>query len=258
MSTSDLRKLIGSQNVITPRLTQWLVSNGEVNLTNPEVRERMVEIMSADHHRAKGWHPSTIMSCKRAQVFEWLGVPSEQNHSVELLNIFADGTWRHLRWQTMLLTAGILTDVEIPVSDEATGLVGSMDGEGEYKGDKFMFELKGIFQLNDSLPYSTHLWQVNAYLLMRPDLDYCVMVYEDKRTQNWREYKVTRSAQHQKSLRRRCESLNNHVATKELPIVQPECVKETGPEWKGCPYQSVCKSFGSWGEAEEAAGADPF
>ena len=228
MSTDDLRKMIGSQNVITPRVTQFLIGRGEIDLRDEAVRDRIVEVMSSPHHRAKGWHPSTIMACKRAQVFEWIGVPGERGYSAQLANIFADGTWRHLRWQTMLLSAGILHSVEVPVHDPETGLVGSMDGEGTHKGEGIMFELKGIFQLNENLPYTAHEWQVQSYLLMRPDLSYCVMVYEDKRSQHWREYKVFPSAMHRKVLKKRTASLNAYVEQEKLPDVQPESVREKG------------------------------
>lgn len=257
-ATSDLKRLIGTHNVIDQRMTQHLLSKGEVNLSDPKVRERMVEVMSKPHHRKRGWHPSSILACKRAQVFEWIGVQGESQHSAQLLAIFADGTWRHLRWQTMLLSAGILTDVEVPVQDEETGLVGSMDGEGEYKGDGFMFELKGIFALNNNLPYENHLWQVNAYLLMRPDLKFCVVVYEDKRSQGIKEFKVYPSAKRQKLIRRRTASLNLSVQQEELPSVRPDCIKEKGDEWKGCEYAGVCKTLKDWKEAEAFAGTSPF
>lgn len=256
-ATTDLRKLMNTQQVLTMGVTRYLLTTGEVTLVDPAVRERMVEVMSGLHVRLRGWHPSTLMECKRAQVFEWMGVPTLSQFSMETMNIFADGTWRHLRWQTMLLNAGLLDDVEVAFSTK-DGMVGSLDGVGTAKESTFAFELKGIYRLNNELPYSAHIWQVQCYLYGRPDLDFGIIMYEDKGTQRFVEYRIDRIPWMQKIIKSRIKSLNEHTHKKELPDVRPDCLSQKGEEFKQCQYAHNCLKLQSWRKAEAEARKDPF
>jgi hypothetical protein len=256
---SDIRKLINTNDKLTQRVTMHLLNGGsEVDFTESRVRETMVKIMSTPFSRERGWHPSTLMGCKRAQVFEYMGMDTINPFTAEQINLFNDGKWRHLRWQTMGLTAGFLDEVEVGFKT-SDNLVGSVDGKGvDRDGVKFIFELKGIYQLNDSLPYSLHVWQVQSYLYGNQDCKYATIVYEDKRTQHFREYVVKRKPYMQKVIKSRLESLNQHVSNKELPDVREECRAGKGEEFKECPYKNVCLKLRSWGEAETEAGKEPF
>ena len=51
-------------------------------------------------------------------MFQYIGVPVMSRGDSRLHSIFIDGTWRHIRWQMMLLEAGILTDIEVPFHDD--------------------------------------------------------------------------------------------------------------------------------------------
>ena len=108
--------------------------------------------------------------------------------------IFIDGTWRHLRWQMLLLTAGILTDIEVPFHRPDMRLRGSLDGQNA--DEAWGFELKGtsdteiVVGRKEPIPY--HILQVHTYFIGKPELERFSLIYEDKRYQSWKEIVVER------------------------------------------------------------------
>lgn len=258
MSTrSDIRKLLRVESVLERDMHAYLLRNGDITLEEEWVREKIIEAISKPHYRAPGWHPSTVMSCRRAQMFERIGVPSERagNLDADLLNIFADGSWRHLRLQAHGLLAGVLTDIEVKCESKRWGLVGSADGEGEHRrtGDIYGVEFKGVHHMHAGLPLSNHLWQVESYLLMRPHWAFMVIMYEDKGSQQWREFIIRRNPTRRALLKRRLRGLNHLLVNEELPNVKEGCRAQKGKEYKECAYRQFCLGCTSWEQAEAAA-----
>lgn len=241
------------QGIITPRLTGWLVNNSEAHWADEEVAKQLLPIMTTEYERKKGIHPSQIHTCMRAQMLEYLGAPAERKISTGTAMIFMDGKFRHLRWQTMLLMAGIVNQIEVPLEIPEARFVGSMDG----RGDDWLFELKGVGWgwKPDMKPYDQHIDQIHAYFWACNELGNGItrasLIYEDKKTSaTWQEFVIQPEASRLRHVDLRIKNLNKCIDKGVLPDVQPECAKAAGQapskqcaEYRNCPYSSICLSL---------------
>lgn len=238
-----LKKLKQTGLIITPRLDMWLMANGNLVVSEDNAKTLGEIVTKQPRDRSKAFSSSTRGTCLRAQMFQYIGVPTMGRGDARLHSIFIDGTWRHLRWQMMLLEAGILTDIEVPFNNETYRLKGSIDGTNEEEG--WGWELKGTS--NSSVvsgkedPYHYHLLQIHTYFLGRPDIDRFVLLYEDKGYQNYREIIVERSPELVKEVREELEYLNQCVDERTLPPVLHDCMRATGKEFRECPYRDICR-----------------
>ena len=247
-----LRELLGTVNdpelIITPRLINWLGQHGD-DATPLWVMERILEVATTPpRDRRFSFSSSSAGYCQRRQVYEYFGIRPDGRPSAQLTNLFNDGKWRHLRWQAMLLSAGILDGIEFPLDWPAKRSKGSMDGHGVvpdshpvHGGREFGFELKGINPygyaavIKRDAPEEKHLDQVHRYFLSGGH-DVFVIVYEDKATQNWKEFVIEeeplRLAQQQQEL----DDLNAAIDAHRLPSRLPSCEAQMGPVFHDCPF----------------------
>jgi hypothetical protein len=240
---------------ITPRLTPWLVSNPNgVRITKDEVATKVMEILrpSITKSRAGAFHPSQLYQCPRAQVFGYFDAPSLRSYDPQLQNIFNDGHFRHLRWQIMLLEAGILTDVEVAVHVPQIRLEGSIDGVNAM--EDWMFELKGTSQFRtvqngNAMP--AHIKQVHAYLLAS-GLKEAVIIYEDKSSQQWSEILIEKNPVIIDEIKEILDGLNSAIDNNKLPERLEECENQKGATYNSCSYSEIC--FG----CSEPADIDSF
>lgn len=260
----DIRRLIrhgNGGNYLTGRVMRYLQEHGEVDFsTDPRVRKIMMEVMSAKRFRLPGIHPSAMFKCSRMQMFEYMSVPSVPAgrvavRNMDLQQIFNIGTWSHYRWQTMLLLVGAIHGVEVPVRDRSRRIIGAMDGEGEHNG-LWMFEFKTIYRLHNDLPYRDHLLQKHGYFAGKPELDYGIIVYEDKGTGRFTEERVEKDPKMMRQVNGRIDRLNRYIDEQELPNALPDCIKKKGAEYKDCAYKEVCPTYHHWSQLE-ADGEDP-
>lgn len=259
LTDKQLKKLINATNngwrVTTP-LYQWLSSQGDNSATVPPHMLSVLKKLTATRtvSRSGSFHPSQLHHCEREQVFGFLNVPVKAKVlTPETQNLFNDGTWRHIRWQLMLLQAGIVTDVEVPVRVPGYRLTGSMDAIND--AEHWMLELKGTSQFQQVALYGAmpqHIRQVHGYLCGRPDLQEVVILYEDKSTNHWHEVIVPRRRTLIKEVEGILSELNEAIDHKKLPPVLPECQRGEG-QYRTCPFAYACKQV-SYAEAEAAAG----
>lgn len=228
---------------ITPRLTPWLVNNPSgVRITNDETALKIMSILKPTiaKSRAGAFHPSQLYQCQRAQVYGYYDAPASRQYDPILQNLFNDGHFRHLRWQIMLLEAGILTDIEVGIHVPELRLEGSIDGINKNEG--WMFELKGtsqyrMVQSKGAMP--AHIKQVHAYLLAS-GLDEAVIVYEDKSNQQWQEITIHRDTQTIDEIHEILSELNDSINTGVLPERLEECETQSGATFNSCPYSAIC------------------
>ena len=193
--------------------------------------------------RSGSFSGSARGSCERAQVFQYLNVPADGRVVDPVLqSVFLDGTWRHLRWQMLLLAAGehydVPVQVEVPFSNSELRLRGSVDGIVDDRG----FELKGTraFHAAKQKPFPAHNLQIHSYMVLA-DLDLFSVVYEDKATQQVAEHVVTRNKATTKRVLDELNRLNEAVDHEVLPEVHEGCRGVTkSQEWWDCPYRNVC------------------
>lgn len=238
-----LKKLKETNLIMTPRLETWLMSNSNL-VVSEEHAKTLTEIVTAQpRDRSKGFSSSSRGTCLRAQMFQYIGVPTMGRGDSRLHSIFIDGTWRHIRWQMMLLEAGILTDIEVPFHNETYRLRGSLDGTNEDEG--WGWELKGTS--NSSVvsgsadPFHNHLLQIHTYFVGRPDIERFVLLYEDKKFQSYREIVVERTPELVKEVREELEYLNECADDQTLPPVLSDCQRAQGRTFRECAYRDICR-----------------
>lgn len=260
----NLRNLVNAVNstnkIITPSLAEWIIRHGDDALSEA-VADKIHELLTTQpRYRGGSFSASSSGMCERRQVLQFLG-PREGVIDTRLANIFSDGKWRHLRWQSMLLMAGLLTDIEEPLDWPAKRTRGTMDGLGivsddhpkqHWRGQEFGFELKGVsgflYPKWSKALHEPHRRQVHKYFAMS-GLKLFVIVYEDKSTQEWTEWVIEPDPQLMDETLAEIDRLNDAVDSRRLPTMLPQCKLQRGPEWKGCPMGGAggpCVSAGKW------------
>lgn len=243
MSLKNIVRMARMNSRITPKIQGWLVNNPSgVRIQKDEVAERVMQILKPEvtKSRAGAFHPSQLYQCPRAQVYDYYDTPKARVFNPQLQNLFNDGHFRHLRWQVMLLEAGILTDVEVPVYLPEYRLEGSMDGMNSKEG--WMFELKGTSQfkqVSKGVALDAHIKQVHAYLLAS-GLDEAVIVYECKSTQQWVEISVKKDEKIIEELKKILGGLNNAIEKGKFPKRLADCENKTGAAFNSCAYSEIC------------------
>lgn len=246
--------------IITHRLNMFLMQNP--NLVVDQWVADMIrdQITKQPRVRSGSFSSSAAGSCLRRQIFQFQGIDSGGVNSPQLQNIFYDGTWRHLRWQAVLLHAGILSDIEFPLTWPEKRSVGTMDGIGivpddhpkeEWRGLEFGFELKGVNTYGYQQAYNVkedHLNQIHRYFLSG-GFDLFVVVYEDKNTQEWKEWVIEPDPARLSAQQAELDALNDYADKQILPPMLTDCIQATGPNWKYCPYAGktgVCVNREIW------------
>ena len=250
------------EQIITHRLNMFLMQNP--NLTVDQWVADLVheQITKQPRERSGSFSSSAAGTCLRRQVFNYIGISSGGVNDPQLQNIFYDGTWRHLRWQATLLQAGILQSIEFPLKWDAKRSVGTMDGLGivpddhpreRWRGLEFGWELKGInsngyrYALTNGVK-EDHLNQIHRYFLSG-GMDLFVVIYENKDTQEWKEWVIEPDQKRLEAQQAELDALNGYADQELLPPILSECLSGTGKTAQWCPFggkTGVCLRRDQW------------
>lgn len=241
---NSLVKSIKANKTIGLRLTRWLSENDEVRAETTEGEMLLVSMIgNTSYSRAGRFHASSSGSCPRKQMFEYLGVEPDTKHPASLRAIFHDGHFRHLRWQLMLLNAGIIDTVEKRYDLPELLVSGSVDGLNLEEG--WIFELKGanpkVFEKvkNSGMCLPEHNRQIHVYFLLT-GLDRAIIVYENKATQAYEEIEVKKDEDLMEEIRGEYSDLTEDVLRSRLPLMLKLCEQQQGVEYDRCPYAETC------------------
>lgn len=259
-----IRKAQDTTQIVTPAYRRWLRNHSDDPKPQWVADLIHAELTKRQRVRVGSFSGSTAGSCLRAQEFGFMGVhpPVEAKPSTDLLSIFDDGRWRHLRWQANLLAAGILTGIELSLPWPAMRSAGSMDGYGvvwdshgneAWRGKEFGLELKGvngfqfskIVKMKNPQPTDKHLAQIDRYFLSS-GFDLFVVLYECKLTQATHEWVIERDEQRIQDSLEELQELNDAVDNKDIHPQLISCSKRMGPSWAGCPYAGkggICEQW---------------
>lgn len=280
-SLADSLKLAASRQklVLSGRVNDYLLEHSDGLYFSEATAERIKQlIMAKPRDRRGSFSPSSSSTCHRRQVFDFLGTKGKRHIDADARQVFADGTWRHLRWQAMGLEDGWFTSVEAP-APYGDLFRGSMDGENSDEG--WLFELKGAnttenklrrnvvpladflneghdpaeITLNTAEPieatFIKHWHQVQRYgFQTQGRYEQAVMIYEPKGYQAWVELNVRFTKIGQEIARAEMEALENYSTSKALPPPLRECLKRSSTTRNQCPYGKVCRDHWSWDEAK--------
>lgn len=242
--------------IITPRYKKWLVENPESAYPEHVASWVRDQLMLAGRDRRGGFSPSNV-GCPRAQELLVLGAPSTDVIPSALQNLFNDGKWRHLRWQAVLLSAGILDSAEVKLLWPAMRMQGSADGvltvpddhpNEKWRGKEAGFELKGMNTfawtkrkelLDEGAPVKEilkeeHVAQCARYALLS-GWDLFVVIYESKSTQEWFEVVLEITPEMLDREKAEIIQMNLDIDQQKLAEKLPECAQLKGA-FKECGY----------------------
>jgi hypothetical protein len=250
LSLKDQVKAVQTLLPITVRHENWLTKN-----SNPVYSDRalafaaqqLAGVTGSQRLRKKMFRASAATTCTRAQIFKWIGMPARSEIDSKLANIFATGNFLHLKWQMQGLTEGWLEKAEVPVDRDDINAGGTMDGV-LYTGGGLEFKSindRGFNKVTSFGPLEGHLWQVHNYMYLG-ELNHFSVVYENKNTGEWREFRVDRNEALIKQAEVRFIQLNEFVEAQALPRVLPDCKVEEGTQYRQCPYRDVCLKTRIW------------
>ena len=256
MKFSELGKYKVENNlVVSARHEQWLTRNA-----NPVYNTKALEFghdqlvkQAVPRDRRGTISASSLGSCRRRQQFTFLGLP-ELPPTPKLAQIFQNGTFMHIRWQMAGLTEGWLKEAEVPVGDNPYRLSGTQDG---IAWDGSVVELKstnsnGFSRVMSFGPLGGHPFQVGTYVLTT-GADQGVLIYENKDTQEWREFVLPREELPLQEITDANEKLWDQIDRGELVEPLDECMAGEGWRYNSCPFRKDCIKIKNWDHAEESA-----
>lgn len=260
-----LKKLITAANngwhVTTP-LYHWLTDQGDnsalVDINDPKMRALLLQLLSKRQHmeRSGSFHSSELWDCERKQVFGYLGMPAKAKAlTPETINLFNDGTWRHVRWQMKLMAAKIINKVEYAVKVPHYRFTGHIDGlKTSVRNPWWGLEVKGTSEFERVKLYGAfpeHIRQVHGYALGEPRIQEFVILYECKSTNHWHEVIVPIRPTVTKEIEGILSDLNEAVEHKKLPRILEDCKQGKG-QYLRCPYAYACKQV-DYAQAQAAS-----
>lgn len=242
---------------ITVRHERWMSSNPNP-IYSPEALSFAEQALRRNvggsrARRARLFRASGMAKCPRSRMFTYLGMPKRLEIDSRLAGIFSMGEFIHLRWQMAGLTEGWLDEAEVSVESSEMNLGGTMDGV-LYDGSGF--ELKsinsnGYRRVMDYGPKDEHLLQVHAYMILRGgEGQRFSIVYENKDTSEWREFRVTYDDVIAKRAMDEIDLLADHLGRRELPPMLSACETKEGYVWRGCEFRDICPTA-SWPESTQ-------
>lgn len=260
--SASLRRLVEKKTgqsdlLVSPRYENYLATHHNILVDETIAEFIKSELTTPQRDRRMTFSASARGVCPREQVFRFTTLEPISRFSSSLIAIFHQGTFMHLKWQALLLDAGILHEPEVSCVWEDANLSGTIDGVGLVPDDhplrddheKFGWELKSInsngyrYVLSGG-PKRDHLLQIHAYMIATGIFVWS-LCYENKDTQEWKEFVVRYDPAIAEEVRNELELLNSHVDNKTLPPVLAECRQMKGA-YKSCAFAHVCLDQHEW------------
>lgn len=261
----DILKAVRNHDlIITPTLNQHLMQHGDDPLPEDIAQLIYEQLVTKPRDRSRSFSASSAGDCYRAQELGFLGIPQVGAIDPRLANIFNDGKWRHLRWQAMLLHAGLIEAIEVPHWWRRMLSRGTLDGKGTVSDDhprtairgmEFGFELKGtnpftyakaVKQEKDIM--AKHKRQIARYLLMT-GYDLWVTIYENKATNEWFEWVEFPDDEYMDEQRQELQELVDAIQSRKLHDMLPQCKIRQGA-FHDCGFGGTpsgpCPKAGDW------------
>ena len=245
VSLRELIKASKSNLPVTVRHEKWLVENPNANYSAKALEFAALVLsneLGGSRRRERMFRASGLSYCDRRRVMHFMGMQEKKTIDSHLSNIFHTGNFIHLKWQMAGLTEGWLMEAEVPADNPELGLGGTLDGVlFDYSG----LEVKSINErgYKGVMTYGVkqdHYKQVQGCMLLRPDIDRFSVIYENKNTGDWREFRVERDESFIEGLRLEIAALRESAEKGPLPAILSDCKQETGSTYRNCPFKEQC------------------
>jgi len=241
--------------VVSPHHDLWMKNNGNPNYSSEAIKFGTAQLraQAVPRDRSGTYSASSLNSCRRRQQFTFLGMP-ELPPTARTAAIFQNGTFMHIRWQMAGLTEGWLREAEVPLPQNSMRLNGTRDGIAH---DGSVVEFKsihtnGFSQVNSFGPKEDHLDQVGTYVAAS-GAEKAVVIYEDKNTQEYKEFVVPAEELPIEEITERAEELWAHTLAEQLYEPLSSCIEKEGYRYNNCPFRDRCLKIHHWDEVKESA-----
>lgn len=205
------------------------------------------DMMTADRGDGEGrLRPSSLSGpCSRAKMLSFHGYRSEELPGGD--HVLAElGTWNHYRQQLMGLSTGLLSDIEVPVSDRNLLLAGDIDGltpSGvgvEIKTVHTDYYRRLFYKAEDEKePVAKHLLQIHAYMRALGS-DQFWLVYQNRSDGDLTEFTVDFDVTTNSLLDNVVTPLVAHANAGTLPDLLPLCKQMKGDIYHACLWKEAC------------------
>lgn len=257
---STLTQLIKAATLpITPRHERWLALPESERDWSPAALELADKVFRREaggkRMRSTRYRASDSGKCLRYRQFRAEGLPGVNSYDTRMSNIFITGDFYHLKWQMIGLTEGWLADAEVPYEDPRT--VGMFGGTADgILFDGSLFELKsinsrGFSRVTTYGPVNAHVLQVSAYMYLA-DVDCASIVYEEKNSGDWREFRVFRDAEITAKVEAELELLITSYKEELLPPILDDCEMQTGTTYRQCQFRDACSEIKGWSDIADS------
>lgn len=248
--------------IVTPRLTVYLMRKNDHTVSEEVAKKLFDQMVKPGRNRDGSFSSSAAGTCLRRQELAFLGLTPDRTIDPNLMMRFSNGAWAHMRIQALLLDAGILSEIEVPLSWPSMRSMGTIDGLGYvpddhpremWRGKEWGFEFKtmnsNVFRkTRQEGPKPEHLRQIHRYFLSG-GFDLFCLICECKDTQNWFEWVIEPDPVLIQEQQQELRELNDAIDREQLHKVLPQCAKQTGPLWRDCPFGGTtgqCLAAGTW------------
>lgn len=196
--------------------------------------------------RGKVIHPSSLMDeCERKLFYEFSDV--EPTESVKrkidgrVQRIFDLGTWVHIYIQTLLYSAGVLLEAEVPVRDRKRRIRGHADGIILWLKKRMLLEIKTtnamMFAKAKLYPFEKHQHQASIYAKVL-GLDTICYLYFNKDTSDIHIHILPINEKYATLGFEKIDFVMESVKTEVSP--KRTCKTIESPNAKNCPFKSHC------------------
>lgn len=245
----------GHDLVVTQPHAKWLETPEEEQLYSEEAIQFALDVWRRrfKHPRAGRFSPSAMGECARRVVLGYAGAGPQVPPDIDNQEMMDHGSWTHLKWQMEGITLGYMTAGEVWVHSEELRTGGSMDAT-LHDGSGFELKSTGWNVYNrivtvERWPKYENLLQDATYKLIR-DFDWTSVVYEDRSSGQFHEFRIPRDAKLEAEVIRRLRSYGAYVDEDELPPMLDQCEMRMGTVFRRCPFRKICHkatSVSEWG-----------
>ena len=250
MRFSETVKHVDSNLVVSIQHEAWITHHDHPVYTAEALAFAEKELRKPDRVRKATLSASSLGECERYQQFVFIGMPKLLPDAKNAAKM-ANGQFMHLRWQMEGLSAGWLSEAEVPVHSDAYHLMGTMDGINH---DGSILELKsinanGFSRITTFGPLHPHLFQMATYMLCTAR-DKGVFLYENKDTQEYTEIVVGPDDLPMTEVLMKAEKMWESTEQQVLSEPLSDCMDQKGWKYNSCPFRDRCLFVYDWSEAK--------
>lgn len=256
---TEIEEKRGHPLILKELVTSWLAANPDSSdkFTEEDFEILKDLIVRGTTRDGNVFSPSGATRCTRLQIIDkHPEFKADPLTDAKLISIFMDGNWRHLKWQMVFHKMGIAESFEIFKK------IGPLDYGGSYdvvvwlnlskitenKEDekaKVIVDIKGINDRGFHEIYKSrkakraHWVQVQIYMMLH-NIQFAIVWYENKNTQEIVEILVEADYEFWKKVRRRSKRMRHFLELGGFPA--EECdVAGKSSEFYSCPQRKACQ-----------------